>query len=53
MQPWRAVKESEPMPGWWNGLGVRRNWFLTTECGHHLVRRGARAPKHVRCEGCL
>ena len=36
----------------WNFGGERRDWFVSSECGHALIRRGTRAPRRVRCEGC-
>ncbi len=48
----KKVASSEAMPGWWN-IGRRRDWFLTLECGHAVIRRAAKPPARVRCEACL
>jgi hypothetical protein len=49
--PWRKVVRVEE-PAWWDLLGTRRDWYLTGECGHMVVRRAAAAPARVRCEAC-
>jgi hypothetical protein len=51
--PFRKVKTAEEMSGWWTMLpGMRRQWFITTECGHHVMRHGNDPPKHIYCEAC-
>jgi len=52
LPPLKRVVASELMPGWWNAMARRPEWFLTPECGHHCVRTAARAPARIRCGTC-
>jgi hypothetical protein len=40
------------MPGWWNRLGAKCDWYITAECGHCVIRHTDKAPKRIRCDGC-
>lgn len=53
--PWRKVVKSETSIAWWEHLGRRltSKRYLTLACGHTVVRVSVKAPKRVRCDGCM
>lgn len=53
--PWQAVVTAEEDAPWWELVGRERLplWFLKLACGHYVYRRARKAPRKVRCEGCM
>ena len=51
--PCRKVVKHEMSTAWWDMLSKNREWFLTLECGHSVIRTRPEAPSWVRCDGCM